>query len=59
MIILKPLRAQECVNIVWEFSKENYSKNYKVGNIINLGFKKESILFLINRWTIGEELPAG
>ena len=46
MIILKPLRAQECVNIVWEFSKENYFENYKIGNIINLGFNKESILFL-------------
>lgn len=46
MIILKPLRAQEGVNIVWEFSKENYSENYKIGNIINLGFNKESILFL-------------
>ncbi len=46
MIILKPLKSKDNVNIVWEFSKENYSKNYKIENIINLGFKRESILFL-------------
>lgn len=46
MIIVKPLKSKNKANIVWEFSKENYSERYKIGAIINLGFKKESVIFL-------------
>lgn len=46
MIILKPVNADDNVNIVWEFGKEFYSENYKIGNIINIGFKEESVIFL-------------
>ena len=46
MMILKPVKSKNNANIVWEFSKENYSSNYKIGAIINLGFKKENVIFL-------------
>lgn len=46
MIILKPVKSEYSVNIIWELNKDGYSQNYKTGNIINLGFKKESVIFL-------------
>lgn len=46
MIIVKPVKSKNNANIVWEFSKENYSEKYKTGAVINLGFNKESVIFL-------------